>query len=136
MARPRSSNDRWASAIEGAVAIVVSSVWTGAGCLEPGHSGRGFRRMSRRMVLGPTLISFASLPQSRSTQPATWTILPHIGPEMASTGIIREVKSKCSLCRLFKLPVGYGRAKPGQVTGDPGDAERLREPGKCGRNRF
>jgi hypothetical protein len=55
---------------------------------------------------------------------------------MASTGIIREVKSKCSLWRLFKLPVGYGRAKPGQVTGDPGDAERLREPGKMRQESF
>jgi len=33
--------------------------------------------MSRRMVLGPTLISFVSLPQNRSSQPATTKIPQH-----------------------------------------------------------
>ena len=51
--------------------------------------------------------------------------------EKAIAGMIREEKSKCLPCRLFKLPVGYGTAKPGQVTGDPGGA--VGREGRCER---
>src|SRR5271157_6595417 len=45
--------------------------------------------------------------------------------------MIHEEKSKCSPCCLFKLPVGSGPAKPGQVTGDPGGA--VSREGRCER---